>query len=375
MQNPDYWVNLLRDMSMSWVVVQSDSDSFYQSGAAEVLLQNQIIPIVRFWYLLPDPWTQMESIDQLVNLYQRYDVPCIIQFSNEPYDSRSWQNGEVPPVDEMWQIVADRWSEAARIITERGAYAGFPDGPGYTENPFERTQQADWVWHEGKGIFLTHNYGKCRPVDYPFDDVSQHGTPLTVEEYRAALDDYADDPDWNELIHNPAFLDQMNAQRAAWAKPGQTAVDDDTCFLGWHKTLYQASRHFGPSGPTIPLAMTEGGWVPRDRAGSDPVDIRWPMTTPRMVAQKTLAIFEAATPFLAICPWLLADSDLGGAGAWEFDAWVGYPYEDKYGREKPVVQALRDNPPGDGDLNIQEAIEYFELARAEVEDMLSELRV
>ena len=99
-------------------------------------------------------------------------------------------------------------------------------------------------------------------------------------------------------------------------------------------------------GYVVQMALTEGGWVPRDRAGSNPTDIRWPYTTPNMVASKTLEAYQDDTPHFAICPWLLADGDMaGGDVGWPFDAWVGWAYEDKYGREKPVVGMLRENPP------------------------------
>ena len=81
-------------------------------------------------------------------------------------------------------------------------------------------------------MYLGHYYGKGRPVDYPEDDVSHYGTPLTMDEYRAALDDYADDPAWNE---GPGVLALMNKQRRAWANPNASPLTDDTCFQGWVK--------------------------------------------------------------------------------------------------------------------------------------------
>ena len=91
--------------------------------------------------------------------------------------------------------------------------------------------------------------------------------------------------------------------------------------------------------------MTEGGWVPRDRPGTGPnTDIRMPHTTPKMVAKKTLQMFDTPSPFFAICPWLLADEDMGGSG-WPFDAWHGWAYSEKYGRKKPVITTLQETPP------------------------------
>ena len=36
---------------------------------------------------------------------------------------------------------------------------------------------------------------------------------------------------------------------------------------------------------------------------------------------------------------------MGGSG-WEFDAWHGWAYSDKYGLQKPVIATLQQNPPG-----------------------------
>jgi len=335
MADKDYWIKLLVDMGMSWVVALSESDALRISGAAEALLEAGVIPIVRFAYQFPGVWTHEREVGKLAEIYARYGAPLIVQFANEPFDSREWKNDKVPGEDEAWAIIRDRWNDAARKIVAHGGYAGFPDGPCYGRNPFEVIGDPDHLWADGKAVYLGHHYGKGRPVDYPYDPVSQEGVPLTWEEYLELLDDYRDHPDWNE---GPAVLEQMNSQRKAWAKKGLTPIDDDTCFLGWEKVLHWSKETFGFP---VYMAMTEGGWVPRDRAGSGPVDIRWPMTTPRMVARKTVEMYEYGSPLFAICPWLLADRSMGGGDGWAFDAWVGWAYSDRYGLEKPVVQALK----------------------------------
>jgi len=343
MDSVEYWQRLLSDMGMSWYVALSESDALYASGFAEALLDAGVIPIVRFAYTFPGPWVELESVEELANLYAKYDAQLIIQFANEPFDEREWKNKDIPPDDEAWAIIDQRFNEMAQAVTERGAIAGFPDGPCYADNPFMRTHSSEWVWHGGKGIYLCHNYGKGRPIDYPRDDVSRFGTALSYDEYVAALDDYGTDSDWNECLKEGGyvwleFMDMVNAQRATWADPDKTAVEDDTCFHGYEKTLAFSREAFGFE---VPMMMAEGGWVPRDRAGSGPTDIRWPMTTPRMVAQKTLKMYGADTPFLAICPWLLANS-LGGSSGWESDAWVSTAYPE-YGTVLPVVQALKNS--------------------------------
>lgn len=344
MQNSAYWLDLLVDMGMSWCLALSESDNFYLSGAAGALLEAGVIPIVRFNYKFPKPWTHMEATEQLVALYAQYDAPLVVQFANEPFDGREWVDGEIPPYNEAWQIIVDRWHQAAALIIERGAYAGFPDGPVYSENPFLRIGDESHWWEDGKAVYLCHNYGKGRPVDYPSDDVSMNGTPLTLDEYCQQLDDYCTDPQWN-WIDTP--LELMNAQRWEWKDPNLNPVLDPVCWRGWEQVAQYSLEAFGY---VVQMGLTEGGWVPRDRAGSNPVDIRWPYTTPNVVAQKTLTAYNDETPHFAICPWLLADGDMaGGDVGWPFDAWIGWCYEDKYGREKPVVQMLKDNPPGQCD--------------------------
>lgn len=358
MEQADYWIPLLASMHMKRCVALSDSDAFYTSGAAEELLRAGLDPIVRFAYTFPAHFTEMLATEQLVRLYARYGKVPIIQFANEPFDNREWRNGNVPPLWEAWAIIADRWNEAARLITERGGIAGFPDGPTYGENPFLIIGDEDLHWQERKAIFCSHNYKKGRPDDYPEDDVSRFGVPLTMDEYRAELDVYADDPNWNE---GPVVLAMMNAQRLAWADPNLTALDDDVCWHGWQKTLAQSREAFGFE---VRIGMTEGGRVPRDRAGTGPVssqlstmelvgmfaahdlditgsgiDIRWPYSTPQKVADTTVAMFAEDTPLEFACPWLLEDA------AWMFDAWVTGAYRPHYWLELPVVQALQEAPP------------------------------
>jgi hypothetical protein len=63
-----------------------------------------------------------------------------------------------------------------------------------------------------------------------------------------------------------------------------------------------------------------------------------------MVAKRTLQMYDAPSPFFAICPWLLADEDMGGSG-WPFDAWHGWAHSEKYGSKKPVITLLEAVPP------------------------------
>lgn len=184
--------------------------------------------------------------------------------------------------------------------------------------------------------------------------------PLTEAEYRAALDDFADDPAWRDLP-----LETINEARARLARPGVTAIDDDTCWRGWEKIAFWARQTLGY---VPPMAMTEGGWVPRDRAGSGPdTDIRWPHTTPRMVARRTLEMFNTESPMFALCPWLLGDDSMvsGGYVGWPYDSWTGWAYADRYGFEKPVIDMLANYPPS-MDSQLLQAADRLRRAREKI---------
>lgn len=336
-----YWLHLMRSMHLSWVVMLTDGDSCLTEfdGAPVVahLLDAGIIPIVRYYAPLPRPFSGHDVVRRLVDVYKPYGVKPFVQLWNEPGDSREWVKGIVPR--DWWVQFVNAWKKGAADVLALGALPGFPDGPGYDfedQHPFRDTWDVREFWQAG-AWYGVHNYGKGRPLDYPYDNVSRFGTPLTEAEYRAALDDYADDPAWRDVP-----LDSINKARREQADPHRTVLDDDVCWRAWEKIDHYAHVTLGHG---VPMAMTEGGWQPRDRAGSGPdCDLRWPMTTPKVVAVKTVAMFNTPSPLFAQCPWLLACSDMGGSG-WEFDAWVGWAYQDMYSREKPVVQALQQTPP------------------------------
>lgn len=358
MLKASYWIELLKSMGMSWILAITDGDSvlevcptdkYGEISLIELYLQHGIIPIIRdSTDPFPRPYTNMEMVERAAPIYREHGLKPLVQAGNEIFDDREWspkwlkRHGGTPPdandQDDFAWVVGLVQERMSRII-ENGGIAGFPDGPCYPENPFRYLDKSQW--DDGLAFYAAHNYGKGRPVDYPYDAVTRYGVQLTEEEYREALDDYADDRQWYE---EP--LDLMNKRRRELASPGLTALEDDTCFLGYELIQQWAIDTFGYE---VPMALTEGGWCPRDRAGTGPnTDIRWPHTTPKMVAKKTLAAFEGGHPFFAICPWLLADDAMvpGGYVGWPYDSWVGWAYSDKYGAEKPVVEILRANPPG-----------------------------
>ncbi|HSR32851.1 MAG TPA: hypothetical protein VLY63_19990, partial [Anaerolineae bacterium] len=342
MDNASYWVDLMVSMGISWVVMLTEGDSVLEdrqgTNPIKVLLDAGIIPIIRDKQDFPRGFMNAETVRRTVPLYAQYGLRPFWQLYNEPFDVREWKGNKVPSNDEAWQIIASRWSEGASQVVGEGAYVGFPDGPCYNENPFERLRPVGGLgfFDTGMAFYAPHTYGKGRPLWYPYDAVTRHGAELTDEAYKQLLDDYQDDLAWYDA---PAEL--LNEQRRGWADPTRTAIADDTCWRGWEKIVQWAIESLGY---VPPMAMTEGGWTPRDRAGAAPADIRWPYTTPGMVAKKTLQMYDTPSPYFAICPWLLADEDMGGSG-WPFDAWHGWAYNDKYGQKKPVITTLQQIPP------------------------------
>ena len=335
-----YWVDLLVSMDMSWVVLLTDGDSVRQShhglNPLHVLLEAGVIPIIREQRPFPHPFLDHETFHWSVDLYGQYGLKPFWIIRNEPLDRREWVNGKVLP--NAWDIVMAVWSEAAQYIAANGGYVGFPDGPSYSFNPFESivAHGVQWVFDEGLAFYAGHHYGKNRPRDYPYDAITRHGAQLGPEAYDRLLDDFAGEPAWRE-----PSLELINQRRVQLRHPGATALNDDTCWRGWEKVVHWSLQSLGY---VVPMAMTEGGWVPRDRPGSGPnTDLRLPHSTPKMVGKKTLQMYDAPSPFFAICPWLLADQDMGGSG-WPFDAWHGWAYNDKYGRKKPVITALQQTP-------------------------------
>ena len=337
-----YWTELMVDMGISWVVFMAEGDSVLEERQGltplKVLLDAGIIPIIRDKQHFPRGFVNQDTVKRTVDVYGQYGLRPFWQLYNEPFDVREWRNQKVPSYDEAWQVIVSRWAKGASLVVEAGAYVGFPDGPCYAENPFERLRPTGALefFDTGMAFYAPHNYGKGRPLWYPYDAVTRHGAQLTEEAYKRMLDDFQDDPAWFD-----APVELLNAQRQEWADSTRTAIQDDTCWRGWEKIVDWALESLGY---IPPMAMTEGGWTPRDRAGTGPVDIRWPHTTPRMVAKKTLHMYDVPSPFFAICPWLLADDDMGGTG-WPFDAWHGWAYSEKYGRMKPVITTLKQVPP------------------------------
>lgn len=339
LERADYWVELLQSMGMSWALVLSDSDgavaphaSVGGRSAVEVLLDGGIIPVVRFLPSnLPRHFEQFAHVETLVAQCEPYGVVPIVQWPNEPGDGWEWVN-DIP--DDWFPRFTRRWMEFAGLVTERGAIAGFPDGPCYDDDPFPWIEATWPLWEEGRCIYLGHHYALNRPLDYPYDPIQRQGLQWTEEHLREALGPWYDDPGYNDVP-----LEVMNKARRVGKDPYLTAVDDPTCWRGWEQVDQWMLEHFGK---VLAMALTEGGQTPGARAGGGATaEVRYPKPTPENVADFTVQMFDEESPLLFQTPWLLADGDMaGGDQGWPYDAWSTWAFEE-YGRLKPVVRALQ----------------------------------
>jgi len=361
-----YWLDLMKAMGLSWVVLLTDGDSvlepFDGKSPLEWLLGAGVVPVVRYYGQLPYPFAGHDAVRRAVPIYAEHGLRPFWQLWNEPGNDREWAGGDAP--EDWWERFVPLWNQAARDVEALGGWPGFPDGPDYDYDRRHPFRDAEWTENRWFG---SHPYGLGRPIEFPLDDVSRFGVPLVEGAYREALDDFWLVRDWmdvwvegDEALTVELSLALVNERRAAWADPDPPARYT-ACWNSWRVT--DAAAREALDGWVPSLIVTEGGWTPRDRAGTgDRIDYRWPYTTPRMVAHKTLEVFEdPASPFLGICPWLLACEDMGGSG-WPFEAWHGWAYSDLYGRRKPVIEALVAEPPGGARAKVAAAADATESA-------------
>lgn len=363
-----YVIETMKKMRCSFWLLITDGDSAMEmcdthQGRMTVLdlfLSNEICPVIRD---TTDPlflsYRNINNVRKFVEIYDRYGMRPMIQLANEPFDDRENQGDPLDPYeDESWEILGDWWNHAATMVVEAGGNPGFPDGPCFPRNPFPYLDRR--IFDAGYGWYAAHPYMKNRPINYAEDVVSRTGYEhyengerqlLTWDEYREQLDVYGDPdhPEHRQWVD--VSLDDINKQRMEQKNPNPYPPDhpdfDATCWRAHEQIAAWSQDTFGY---TIPIALCEGGSQPRDRAGSgEYIDIRWPLTTPGMVAKKTLQMFQEPTnTMFAQMPWLFADDYLCVAGfvGWPFDAAViGWAFMNDYGYEKPIVDLLANNPP------------------------------
>ena len=323
----EYELGAFKRARASWVTLKMESDSFLEwVGLGKNrkpfvchYLDEGIVPFLRDdTNTFPSPYKNFEVIPRAVAEYKPYGLRPTFIFRNEWGDVREWAGKHRPS---NWREVAlSLFIDAARMIRDRGANWAFAD------------PLSDWAWwfqrfpedlvddmRNGVGIITNHCYGKSRRKNYPEDDVSRFGTPLTMDAYRAHMGRW-----WGILPTEP--IEKINEQRWLWRSEDKTWRDDHTCWGSWRNVLdaWMSIHTFQPV-----VAMTEGGWHPDDRAGND---IRYPPSTPETVADDIISVINEPNGMFAYTFWLIY--------GWSFDGWLYNGMCDYNNYEQPVIQRL-----------------------------------
>ncbi len=330
------WLPRLRGMGIKWVKI-SDHDGAL--GFAELLLKNDIMPIVRIYRPQPNPGAlspqQLKAVSDYVSAGVHY-----FEFNNEPDLGVEWQGGEVP-LDGAPTVARNAVIDMEAIL-QRGGYPGIP-----ALRPGGRWDLVGEICRLGRRDLLSqpvwqalHNYSANHPLDYPYDRVNQEGGPCSRELYdKLAIEQ------WNGNTWEGWTLEQLNQFRRERANPGATAFADPTCWRAYERYDQLIRSQIGRS---LPILGTEDGFVVGERQ-----DKRYPATTPQLHALQTLEAcrimmgtsgrFDHA-PDYYFCTafWLIGNFALGSwAPAWENAAWFSQNWP---GGQLPIVAALMAEP-------------------------------
>lgn len=332
----DFWLPELIAMGVKWVKIANHDGAL---SFVELLLKNDIMPIVRIYRPQPNPGVldekELAAVRNLVAAGVRY-----IEFNNEPDLGVEWQGRQVPP--NALQIVAQNAIIDMEAILNLGGYPAIPalapgtkwDLVGEICRLGRRDLFGEPVWQ------AVHNYSLNHPLDYPYDPGNQHGAPYTAEFYKRLADEKWDGDAWQGWS-----LERVNAERRRNANPGATAFDDPACWRSYERYDKLIRDQIGRS---LPVLSTENGYIVGERP-----DPRYPATTPQLHMAQTLEAcrimmgtssrFDHA-PDYYFCTafWLLANYNLGSwAPEWEGQAWYSSRWPE--GR-LPIVDALKAEP-------------------------------
>ena len=332
----DFWLPELIAMGVKWVKIARHDGGL---EFAELLLKNDIMPIVRLYRPQPNPGTLGEAALRIVSDYVSAGVRYF-EFNNEPDLGVEWQDNYVPP--DAQQIVARNAIVDIEAILARGGYPGIPalapgtkwDLVGEICRLGRRDLFSEPVWQ------AIHNYSLNHPLDYPYDPGNQRGAPYTQAFYdQVAMDN------WGGNAWGGWDLERVNRERREHANPGATAFDDPSCWRNYERYDKLIRDQIGRS---LPLLTTENGYIVGERP-----DPRYPATTPQLHMAQTLEAcrimmgtssrFDHA-PDYYFCTafWLLGNYTLGHwAPEWEGQAWYSTRWP---GGQLPIVAALKAEP-------------------------------
>ncbi|HIQ04589.1 MAG TPA: hypothetical protein EYH31_02725 [Anaerolineae bacterium] len=331
----DKWLSELKALGVKWVKM------LHVGGVefAELLLENDIMPIVRLYRPQPNSTDASQGTLQpeQIEYVKRYVAVGVhyFEFNNEPELPSEWEGNRVPPNAE--EVIARHTIRDMETILKLGGYPAVPataigtkwDLVGQIVAQGREDLFDEPVW------LAVHNYAINHPLDYPYDSVNQEGTPLSPEEYdRLGL------AAWRGEHWGHRSLEFVNQQRTQGKNPGDTVHDDPSCWLAYQRVADLCYEHLGRY---LPILSTENGVLP----GEDD-DPRYPTITPEIHRDRTLEMcrimmgtsqkFDPA-PDYYFCTafWLMGSSVLRAPG-WDQHAWY-LP-----NRRLPIVAALQAEP-------------------------------
>lgn len=353
-----------RRMGKSWGKILAGGTN--ATGTCRLLLDNHIMPIVRFYEPAqwPDPLSSRQDLAALVRAYVAVGVKYF-EVGNEPNLLEEWKGGwgtsDADPTPWKEGAQPDRVAQAfvtdARIVLDNGGLPGLPacsPGGHYNDIDFFRTmcQRLYLDGHAGllgRGCWIAlHNAMLNHPLDYPDDPVNQLGKQLTREEYERHST-WAGSMEW------------VNAERLRGQNKGQhlLSVDATGKDMGgsncWRKfealrTIFRSLFSFD-----VPVLSTEGGpWV-GTKLGEEPYeqariyDPRYPAVSIEQhrdwITEICRTMMAGGYPSYYFCTgfWLWANQGMGGQHKpFERDAWFSPVYWEN--GHLPVVEALEALP-------------------------------
>jgi len=248
---------------------------------------------------------------------------------NEPDLSGEYDDRHVP--DNWAELAFKNWCNHAQAIQALGGIPLTPalasgvlqargDNVGQLlDNPFEWIVEAGI--EDGTYVIDCHNYVGNHDLRYPYDDVNQLGTPVTLEEY--------EQHEWLEP------MDELNIRRARDKNPGDTIWQDDVGFLAVEVFVELAARAghtnvgviSGEGGPTYNTANWDARY--------------FKIKHPEMIdmIRGELEYMSKHDWYLCYCWWLYGNSSIGGTGGWYSDQWF-QPGADGHDSEG-FIQAYR----------------------------------
>lgn len=332
----DFWLPELLGMGVKWVKLLHDGGE----GLAELLLENDIMPVVRLYRPQPNPGVLSAKEIEYMERYLRLGVKYF-EFNNEPELDVEWRGGQVP--ENALEVVARNAIRDMELILEKGGYPAVPALA--TGSKWDLVGKicelgGDYLF-EGGVWQAIHNYAINHPLDYPYDEVNQKGAPVSPEEYERLASEIWD----TQTAWGADTIEMVNERRRAGANPGATINEDPSAWRSYEFFDHMVRKHLGRS---IPILSTENGIMVGDRA-----DPRYPRVTPNLHKERTLEMCRIMMGTSTLYPpapeyyfctafWLIANYHLGHyAAGWESQAWYSIRWPDG---KLPIIDALKAEP-------------------------------